>query len=251
LDGEDLNWEPKEGLGIDRWHYDVHRNSSLSEGEHILGFALQASGDESIAQLCSYEILEFGNENEFNSTAGNIGAYPTFSITNETSYRPTNEDCLMRIVTTPNFCAPCKEGLWKSLLTRINLLDSIWFRCNEPDEQVDEWYLTFETELLPLGQFRMNTSASMPTPEGEAFSIQWTVNSSPLPVFNNKTTLVIRDSERSEDDLTLYLMDVTLTTPEVRVDPYLLLRRRFGWFLGPGKCEGASARIVDIFEEAL
>jgi hypothetical protein len=64
LDGEDLGWEAKSGIGIDRWHYDIRKDTPLSGGDHILGFALQPSGNASIAQLCSFEILEFGNENE-------------------------------------------------------------------------------------------------------------------------------------------------------------------------------------------
>jgi hypothetical protein len=64
LDGEDLGWEPKSGIGIDRWHYDIYKDTPLSGGEHILEFALQSSGNASIAQLCSFEILEFGDEDE-------------------------------------------------------------------------------------------------------------------------------------------------------------------------------------------
>lgn len=64
LDGEDLGWVPKKGIGIDRWHYDILRESALEGGEHVLKFELQSSGNESIAQLCSFEILEYGSEEE-------------------------------------------------------------------------------------------------------------------------------------------------------------------------------------------
>jgi len=64
LDGEDLDWKPKPGIGVDRWHYDIYREIGLEGGEHVLSFTLQSSGDESIAQLCSFEILEYGNEKE-------------------------------------------------------------------------------------------------------------------------------------------------------------------------------------------
>ena len=64
LDGGDLGWEPKKGLGVDRWHYDILRESPLEGGEHTLQFVLQPSGDDEIAHLCSYEILEYGDESE-------------------------------------------------------------------------------------------------------------------------------------------------------------------------------------------
>lgn len=64
LDGVDLGWDSKSGIGFDRWHYDIYRNESLSSGEHDLEYIL---GDEAItgkAQLCSAEIIEFGNADE-------------------------------------------------------------------------------------------------------------------------------------------------------------------------------------------
>lgn len=65
LDGVDLGWVPKDGLGLDRWHYDIHQNGGLSGGEHELRFVLVNQEREGVAQLCSAEILEFGNEDEY------------------------------------------------------------------------------------------------------------------------------------------------------------------------------------------
>lgn len=62
FDGEDLGWEPKEGLGMDRYHYDIYRDDSLSEGEHEVKFVLNAEEREGVAQLCNVEILEFGSD---------------------------------------------------------------------------------------------------------------------------------------------------------------------------------------------
>ena len=64
LDGKDLRWEPKEGLGIDRWHYDFYRQGSLEGGEHEVSFTLLNKEREGIAQMCSVEVLEFGDEDE-------------------------------------------------------------------------------------------------------------------------------------------------------------------------------------------
>lgn len=65
LDGVDLNWVPKDGLGLDRWHYDIQRAVGLSDGEHTLSFTLLNPERQGVAQLCSAEILEFGDEDEY------------------------------------------------------------------------------------------------------------------------------------------------------------------------------------------
>lgn len=64
LDGVDLVWVPKPGIGLDRWHYDIHSPDGLAPGLHELKFILVNEKLEGIAQLCSAEILEFGNEEE-------------------------------------------------------------------------------------------------------------------------------------------------------------------------------------------
>ncbi len=64
LDGVDLGWVPKEGLGVDRWHYDVYQDDALAGGTHEVKFTLLNADREGIAQLCNVEILEFGDENE-------------------------------------------------------------------------------------------------------------------------------------------------------------------------------------------
>ena len=64
LDDEELDWTPWPGIGVDRWHYDIHRNIRLSEGEHSLSFHLSPGAWEGIAQLCSAEVIEFGSSDE-------------------------------------------------------------------------------------------------------------------------------------------------------------------------------------------
>jgi hypothetical protein len=64
LDGVDLGWVPKPGIGLDRWHYDIHSPKGLAPGFHELNFTLVNEKQEGVAQLCSAEILEFGNEEE-------------------------------------------------------------------------------------------------------------------------------------------------------------------------------------------
>lgn len=94
LDGSNLGWVPRADIGLDRWHYDIHLNRSLAAGQHEVKFTLVNSEREGAAQLCSVEILEFGNEKEsvflffawlsspdsnsrFVSTPGHYALYPT------------------------------------------------------------------------------------------------------------------------------------------------------------------------------
>jgi hypothetical protein len=65
LDDSDLGWTPQESIGLDRWHYDIHSKHGLSLGEHEVKFTLVNGDREGRAQLCSVEIIEFGNEDEF------------------------------------------------------------------------------------------------------------------------------------------------------------------------------------------
>ena len=37
------------------------------------------------------------------------------------SYRPSNERCLMRNMTSSHFCAPCKEEMWLQFFARMSL----------------------------------------------------------------------------------------------------------------------------------
>lgn len=64
VDGKDLKWEPKADIGVDRWHYDIPQDGGLSDGEHEVKFILKNKDREGEAQLCSMEILEFGDETE-------------------------------------------------------------------------------------------------------------------------------------------------------------------------------------------
>lgn len=64
LDGKDLGWVPRPHLGLDRWHYDIYHEGPLSAGSHELNFTLLNNTLEGVAQLCSAEIIEYGNATE-------------------------------------------------------------------------------------------------------------------------------------------------------------------------------------------
>ena len=64
LDGHNLHWAPRKDIGVDRWHYDIKLDVPLEGGEHTLNFTLMTKEREGEAQLCSVEVLEFGDEDE-------------------------------------------------------------------------------------------------------------------------------------------------------------------------------------------
>lgn len=88
LDGDELKWVPKEGLGFDRWRYDIHRDNRLSSGEHELKFTLLKKELEGVAQMCSAEIIEFGNEQEYVSVCLACG---------------TQFTCFIRFISSPGY----------------------------------------------------------------------------------------------------------------------------------------------------
>ena len=64
FNGVDLGWEPRKDIGVDRWHYDIWSDKGLEEGLHELRFDLNNLQLEGQAQLCSAEILEYGDETQ-------------------------------------------------------------------------------------------------------------------------------------------------------------------------------------------
>ncbi|KAG8761592.1 hypothetical protein FRC11_013700 [Ceratobasidium sp. 423] len=76
LDGTTVPWKTNPEVGIDRWFYDIPIGL-LENGTHELKFALKEEGKEGLAQLCSVEVIEYGNSAEFNGTEGYVGAFPT------------------------------------------------------------------------------------------------------------------------------------------------------------------------------
>ncbi len=59
-----LHWATRANIGVERGHYDIKLNRTLAEGEHEVKFTLKNKKTEGEAQLCSVEVLEFGDESE-------------------------------------------------------------------------------------------------------------------------------------------------------------------------------------------
>ncbi|TEB22767.1 hypothetical protein FA13DRAFT_1740687 [Coprinellus micaceus] len=215
LGGEDLGWEPERRVGLDRWHYDIHRADGLKPGVHKLNFALTDPALEGKAQLCSVEVLEFGDESEFNSTPGHYSLYPTFSMDNQTSYRPTNEGCLMRAVTKPSFCNACMEALWLSLLKRVHLIEGVTERCTPQNNTA------LSLSLVPLAHLRQTFPNAIDhhTPKlaeelkNESYTIIWKKGGDQLGEYTNMTTAILDQVNAAGT----YTVEVKFATDAVRL----------------------------------
>lgn len=141
----------------------------------------------------------------FNRTSGVYGVFPTFSIDNTTTYRPTNEDCLMRMVTTANFCSVCLEGLWLSLLERVDLIDGLAAGC--ATNAAGKPTRTLEASLVPLAHLRDDDVG-----KEEAYIIKWLKNGVELEGFQNQTHIEVGNEEGT------FEVVVQFETEEVRLD---------------------------------
>ncbi|CAE6449417.1 unnamed protein product [Rhizoctonia solani] len=207
LDGTTVTWEANPEIGLDRWFYDVPIRK-LANDTHELKFVLEEKGKEGLAQLCSLEVIEYGNATEFNSTEGYVGAFPTYSPLEyedpdpepdrpalhdhhthkkwaTTSYRPANEDCLMRQVAQPNFCVVCTEGLWLRLLSRVSLIDKVSFY----DSLKGDADTGIELSLISLAQFRSPAEAEYLARKGteETYLIRWFTYGQEVKKWQNST----------------------------------------------------------------
>ncbi|KAI1245984.1 hypothetical protein MGN70_012881 [Eutypa lata] len=201
IDGNDVGWELNPSIGVDRYIYNIKMDESLSLGEHEVSFTLLNEEIEGSAQLCNLEVIEYGEDFEFELQYH--GLYPTFSDTNETTYRPTNDLCLMRRVYSADFCSACIEGLWLSLLTELTLIDNIT-QVAQPDGSTN-----VTLDLIPLAEFRQ-----VPNPHQEAYTILWygTDDDTPLEEWTNSTSALLGP------DVTEFGVEVKFWTEQVRVD---------------------------------
>ncbi|KAJ9058018.1 hypothetical protein DSO57_1016700 [Entomophthora muscae] len=192
LDGKSLNWQSKGS--VDREFYEWKGTSGFSKGNHTFQVrSLKPTANSKIPQMiASVTLHEFGNEAEFNMDNDNYSAYPTWNSDYEKSYRPTNEKCLMRNMTSLTFCNVCKEGIWSQFLQRIFLIDSLDFKND-----------TLVLTTLKLGHLREGSLIS-----GERLTIEWTLNDSPATQYNGKLTIPSPAKGR-------WTANVTFSSPEI------------------------------------
>jgi hypothetical protein len=117
----------------------------------------------------------------------------------------------MRVVTSPNFCKACIEGLWLSLLKHVSLIDDVEEACEQRSEV---WVKTIAVKLLPLARFRGDENKN-----NESYTITWWKDHKVLKQFTNQTRLEIAGG----DAVGTYAIGVKFATDEVRVDKDKLL----------------------------
>jgi len=115
----------------------------------------------------------------------------------------------MRIVTTPNFCKVCLEGLWLSLLKRIDLIDGLTESCVR--NTGTQWFKALNLDLIALAHLRETDSFG---PSNEAYSITWKKDGNVLDTFQDQTYISLPDTEA----VGKYNIHVQFHTDEVRLD---------------------------------
>lgn len=142
-----------------------------------------------------------------------------YDVDNSTSYRPTNGDCLMRTVARPNFCNVCLEGLWLSLLKRVDLIEDLRVTCLGLSSRV------VSIDLVKLAQFREE-----PIQSGESYTVVWMRDGRVLEGLTNLTQVELGDVGGT------YRVDVAYAIDEVRLDPRGYLHASKTFDITPHAC---------------
>ncbi|KAF0708443.1 Aste57867_6350 [Aphanomyces stellatus] len=207
LDGQPLPWKTK---GVkDRMFYDWKSSEAgFSSGDHVLEIKAGGSFDSPIIkQLCNAVIYEYGDESEFKKDDPNyIGVYPTWDLDKKLTYRPNNERCLMRNMTSPKFCAVCQENMWQQFMSRITFIDDVVVSGTK-----------VEAKLIPLGQLRPGHGAcgGDAPPTSEKYAVQWFNGETEVKAFRDQFKI---DVSTVAGATAKWTVKVQFTTPSVRLD---------------------------------
>jgi len=156
-----------------------------------------------IRQLCSVTLHEYQNAPKFHFSEDFVGAYPTWRQGNSLAgYRPTNEKCLMRNMTSVHFCSPCYEGMWLRFFSIVGAIDDVTVTCKETNSEV-------QLNTIKLGQLR--TEGRLP---GESLNVVWYRDGTHLPQFDNQFDLIVPPNLYHDR----WQVQVQYVTPLVRVD---------------------------------
>jgi len=208
LDGEVLPWTSS-GFD-DREFYSWRGEQGLSAGPHnfTVHSKTPSTNPDIPRMICSINLHEYGNEDEFKMANDYVSAYPTWDANRVKTYRPTNEGCLMRNMTHNALCDICREGMWYEFFKTISLIDNITVTPGSVGEPS-----TVTLSTLRLAHLRESGNEV----EGEALKIRWLANDI---VQGHLEDLLEIQTEVGGD----WRVEVEFVTPEVRVDPTNLLK---------------------------
>jgi hypothetical protein len=210
LDGEEMEWTPG-GIGFDRsFHSYLDETGGFSAGQHELVFRsnFPPPAGNPIRQLCSLTFHEYKAEPLYHWDKDYIGAYPTFNSRNQMiGYRPDNEFCLMRNMSSVYFNKPNEEGMWMQFLQRMQLLDGVTVSPSSGGSY------TVTAEAVKLGQIREGG----PYYPEERYELRWSHNGIPQPELDD---LFSFDTDRTGS----WSLVLQYLTPQIRSDPNNLAR---------------------------
>jgi len=192
---------------MDRTFNYLYSNNGFSEGSHILRFeaGTKVTSKEDVQlQLCNFEITEYQDEDLYRTDRTFIGAYNTYRLGGTlVGYRPDHETCLMRNMSSPDFCVVCLEGMWLNLLPRMSLIDNITVIYNEQMVNV---------KLNPILLAQLRHGGPLP---GEKYTVTWRRDNVVMPELADK----FEWQAPLETVRGNWLAHLLYTTTEVRYDP--------------------------------
>jgi hypothetical protein len=119
----------------------------LAVGKRLSNEKLSRDAGEPIRQVASLTLHEYAAS--FIWDPEHVGAYPTWNSNLQKTVRPGNELCLMRNMSSTDFCKPCIEGMWHQFLMRMSLIDDVTVSYDEVEATA-----TVTLVPVPVGQFR-------------------------------------------------------------------------------------------------
>ncbi|KAI9199331.1 IgA peptidase M64-domain-containing protein [Polychytrium aggregatum] len=209
LDGQPLEWKSTGILDRSTFTW-TETEAPFSKGSHVLEVRQLTRPNKTapIRQLCSLNLHEYADEPNYHFDDNTyVSAFPTFDINNRKSFRPTNEGCLMRNMTSSHFCSVCKEGLWIQFFKQISAIDKVDYTCSGD--------LThFKLDLIPLAHLRPESERI----DGEYYKIDWIRDGVHLDKYANLTDFsIIQEEGHGRWDVVVHF-----GTHEVRKDHGLL-----------------------------
>lgn len=178
----------------DRGFFAVGNASSIPPGHHHLEVAENIHDGDNV--LANIRVTAYDPGYDF--TPDKVEAFPSFNDDGDhVGYRPTHESCLMRDMTSKEFCAIDKENMWRQFLKRVSLIDGVTVGATPPGSGASR-----EVSLL--------------TPPLEGLDIKWTrVDSkgaeTPVPELDGRRAWTPADTDHGH-----YRVHVAFSTPEVR-----------------------------------
>jgi len=192
--------------------YNYYEPRGFTSGQHILRIEQLSNPTGAFKrQLCSLTLHEYRAEPLFHWSNLHTSAYRTWRQGNTlVGYRPNNEQCLMRNMTSPRFCDVCLENMWLQFFAQVSLLDNITLAC-------DATAAVVTLNAIPLAQFRpLHLRAQFAL---ETYALSWHRNGVHIPSLDDTYTW----SQPRPLAVGVWEARLQFSTPQVRHDPSNLL----------------------------